>query len=82
MNWSPKIDWVEVEPFLRDRIKKKKWDNELQTWVEYTNWRIPFNSDTLIWLQENYAGGGWSTTFDKLVVTEEIYVMYCLKFGK
>lgn len=89
MNWVPHVDYVEAEPFDRRATKKKYWDDGKKEWHEYTQWTVAYTKQLENWLVDTYGPptfigpgqvGKWARIFDKIILDEQTYLFYCLKF--
>lgn len=86
MTWTQKIEYIDDVPVKRTSTKKKFWTGT--EWKEVVIWRIDFSRSAEEWLLKNYGpptrqvgmAEGWTVIFDKIVMSEVVYLMYCLKF--
>lgn len=63
--------------------KKKAWDESTNTWQDATIWTVDHTRELRDWLEKNYPNkDGWGTAWadSKIIMEEQIYIMYCLKF--
>lgn len=64
-------------------IRKKIWrDNE---WQDLTRYQIQIpirlSSDIITWLTSTYGDQGWTYIGGSLTMDEDVYTLYCLRWG-
>jgi len=78
------IDEIEVRQTDVDKTYKTYWDSDAGCWKNTWIYRIRRRKENEDWLNQNYRDqynsgpSGWYTTFDRLVMSEKIYLHYCL----
>ena len=85
MNWKSMVDieYADAVPVKRRGTKKKVWDESTNTWRDVTIWTVPATRELCSWLQKEYPNfNGWSYVWSdtRVVMQEQIYIFYCLKF--
>lgn len=86
MTWQQyqPVEEVEVRTLLVDKTYKTYWDSDTRCWKNTWIYRIRRRREAEEWLKENYKDqynsgpAGWYPTFDRLVMSEKIYLHYCL----
>lgn len=86
MTWQQyqQVEEVEVRRPLVDKTYKTYWDSDARCWKNTWIYRIRRRMETEYWLKEHYqrernnGPAGWYTTFDCVVMSEKIYLHYCL----
>ena len=82
------IDEIEVRMSDVDKTRKSYFDRDSQAWEDIWIYRIGRRKESEQWLKthysefENVAWTGWHATFDRLVMSERIYLHYCLANAK
>jgi hypothetical protein len=78
------IEEIEVRQPEVDKTYKTYWDHSDGCWKNTWIYRIRRKMEGEFWLKNNYKDQynsgptGWQITFDHLVMSEKIYLHYCL----
>lgn len=86
MTWQQyqPINEIEVHPPEVSKTPKTYWDFTTETWKNTTLWSVPLRRATEDWLQEHYPTSkndrilGWYKHFQKITMSEKIYLHYAL----
>ena len=86
MGWTQEVVYIDDVPVTRTSTKKKFWTGT--EWKDVVIWRINFTRSAEEWLRQNYGppvrqvgmAEGWTVSFDKIIMSEAIYLFFCLKF--